>query len=381
MTRRPTPWRLLGVLLAFTLVGAACGDGDNTPEGNAADEETATTGQLEASPTSEPATGPSDDELAAATLNASGATFPEEFYAQAIDGFKEDQPNVTVNYQGVGSGAGRQALADQLVDFAGSDATVDEEDVAGFKGGEFLYFPTVAAPITVAYNLSGVDELNLSPEAIAGIFSRTITTWNDPAIAADNAGATLPATPIVVAHRAESSGTTDNFTSYLEAAAPDAFTLEPGSTVEWPADTQAGQGNSGVAQIVSSTAGAIGYVDLSDANATNLSVASVRNAAGEFVEPTTEAATAALEEVEVEADLSYDPLNAPGAEAYPITAPTWIIAYKNQPDAAKGNALKAFLGYVLGDAQEEAAEIDYAPLPDNLRERALAQIDQLVVSQ
>ena len=168
--------------------------------------------------------------------------------------------------------------------------------MAKFKGGEFLYFPTVAAPITVSYNLDGVDELQLTPDTIAKIFQRQITTWNDPAIAADNPGAKLPATPIVVAHRSDGSGTTENFTKFLVAAAPtDVDARSPGSTVEWPADTQAGNGNAGVAPIVKGTAGAIGYVDLSDAKATGLQFAKVKNKAGKFVEPTLEGAAAALD--------------------------------------------------------------------------------------
>ena len=155
------------------------------------------------------------------------------------------------------------------------------------------------APITMSYNLPGVDDLQLSPATIAGIFQLEITNWNDPAIAADNPDATLPDTSIVVARRADGSGTTDNFTKFLDAAvgteAGGTWTLGTGSELEWPADTQAGDGNSGVAQIITSTEGAIGYVDLSDAVANGLSFASVKNKAGNFIEPTLEATTAAAE--------------------------------------------------------------------------------------
>jgi phosphate transport system substrate-binding protein len=149
--------------------------------------------------------------------------------------------------------------------------------------------------------------------------------------------------------------------------------------VEWPADTQAGNGNAGVASIVKDTAGAVGYVDLSDAKATGLQLATIRNKAGKSVKPTLDAASAALAGVAVNADLSYDPLNADGDAAYPITAPTWILVYKNQPDRAKGEALKSFLTFILTDGQDLADSIDYARLPDSLRQKALAQIDNLLL--
>jgi phosphate transport system substrate-binding protein len=285
---------------------------------------------------------------------------------------------VTVNYAGGGSGTGRQNLQDAVVDFAGTDGLVKAEDRPKYKG-EFIYVPTVAAPITVSYNLPDVPELTLDAETIAKIFQRQIRTWNDPAIAALNPGARLPATQITVARRSDGSGTTENFTKYLAAAAPGTWTLGSGATVEWPGDTQAGNGNQGVAQIVKSTTGAVGYVDLSDAKASGLQLASVKNKAGKSVAPTLEGATAALGGAQVNPDLTYNPLNADGADAYPITAPTWIITYKNQTDKAKGEALKSFLRYLLTDAQNLAADVDYAPLPASVRERALAAVDSIAV--
>ena len=316
--------------------------------------------------------------MAAATLNASGATFPMPFYEQAIANFSEQHPGVTINYAGGGSGKGRTDLQTGVVDFAGSDGLVKAEDAAKYKG-EFLYFPTVAAPITVSYKLRGVDSLQLSPETIARIFQREIKMWNDQTIAADNPGVRLPATPIVVAHRSDGSGTTENFTKFLKAAAPAVWKLDAGSTVNWPADTEGGNGNSGVAQIVSGTNGAVGYVDYSDAKATKLKWAKVKNKAGKFVDATLEGASAALAGVEIKPDLSYNPLWAEGESAYPITAPTWILVYKNQTDKAKGAALEAFLRYIYGEGQDMAAEVDYAKLPPSLKAQGLAQVDQLVI--
>ena len=250
-----------------------------------------------------------------------------------------------------------------------------DDEKATFKG-PFLYFPTVAAPITVSYNLSGVEELKLSPETLAKIFTGVITTWNDPAIAADNSGVTLPSTAITVAVRSDGSGTTSNFSKYLKAAAPAEFTLEAGDTVAWPKAT-AGKGNSGVAQIVKDTAGAIGYVDLSDAKATGLSFASIKNKDGQFVQPTLEGATAALANAEVKADLTYSALNAAGAEAYPITASTYVLVYTTISDATKAQAIRGWLTYLLTEGQALAPDVDFAPLPEAIQAKALAQISQI----
>jgi phosphate transport system substrate-binding protein len=312
-----------------------------------------------------------------ATLNASGATFPQPYYEEVIGAFKAKNGNVTINYAGGGSGKGRQDFADQVTDFGASDAPYKPEDAAGIKGGDFFYFPTVAAPITVSYNLKGVKGLKLSADTTAKIFQGEIKTWNDPAIAAENKGKKLPSTAITVAHRADGSGTTENFTKYLTAAAPGVWTLGSGSTVSWPADTQAGQGNAGVGQIVKGTAGAIGYVDFSDAKALKLQFASLKNKDGKYVAPSLKATSAAVDKAQTEANLTYNPLDAAGNGVYPIAAPTWLLVYKNQTDAAKASAIKSFLNFIYGDGQKLASSVDYAPLPKSLLDKAKAQVKQL----
>ena len=246
----------LALVAALGLTAAACGGDDSSSS-------SATTAAGGATTTAKGTT--TTEAQITATLASSGATFPKPFYEEAISSFKKVQPGITQAYGAGGSGKGRQDLADGLVDWAGSDGLVPAADAPKFKGGAFLYFPTVAAPITVSYNLSGVTKLQLSPDTIAKIFQRQIKVWNDPAIAADNPNVKLPATDIVVVHRSDGSGTTQNFTLFLVAASPTVWTLKSGSTVEWPADTQAGNGNAGVASIVKGANGAIGYVDLSDA--------------------------------------------------------------------------------------------------------------------
>jgi len=318
--------------------------------------------------------------LPSATLNGSGSTFQKTFDQDQISAFTQAHSGVTINYAGGGSGKGRQDLADQVVDFAGTDATIPAADIAAgkYKGGTVLYFPTVVAPITVSYNLSGVTSLALSPDTLAKIFSRQIKTWDDPAIKADNPSANLPSTNIVVVHRSDSSGTTQNFTLYLKKAAPSSWSLGSGTTVQWASDTQAGNGNPGVAQVIKSTDGAIGYVDFADAQNAQLHFAGIKTSSG-VVQPTLQGASNALKGITINADLTYDPIDSTASGAYPITSPTWIIVYKNQTDHNKGTVLKAFLTYILTTGQTNASQSDFAALSSDLASKALAQVNQIVV--
>lgn len=313
------------------------------------------------------------------TLNGSGSTLSKPYQEVAIDQFKKTHKGITINYGGGGSGKGRQDLSDAVVNFAGSDSPFKPDDAAKAKGGAMLYFPILLSPIAVIYNVDGVGKLQLSAPVIAKIFQREITKWSDKAIAADNPGAKLPDTAIVVAHRADGSGTTQNFTEYLNSAAKGVWKLKSGSTVEWPSDTQAGQGNGGVAQIVKSTKGAIGYVDLSDAKASALKYASIKNKAGKYIEATPAGASAAGEGIEVKDNLLFSALDAKGDKAYPITAQTWVIVYAKQPDKAKGEALKAYLTFLVSDGQSLLADIDYAPLPQGLRDKAMKQVEKVTL--
>jgi phosphate transport system substrate-binding protein len=361
-SKRRLVW-LVALLASVGLVAGACGSDSN--DNSSGTSTPATTGG---------ATSDVDYESLSGTLNGSGATFPAAFYEEAIGAFADVASGVTVNYNAVGSGQGKKDLAAGTSDWAGSDSLVKDEEKGQFTG-PFLYFPTVAAPITASYNLSGVDELKLSPATLAGIFTGAITTWNDPKIAADNSGVTLPSSAITVMVRSDGSGTTSNFSKYLKAAAPEVFTLESGDTVAWPKAT-ASKGNAGVAQAVKDTPGAIGYVDLSDSNALSLQQAAIKNKDGQYVLPSLEGASAALAGAEVKDDLTLNPLNAAGADSYPITASTYVMVYVT-PTGGKAEAIKGWLTYLLTDAQELAPEVDFAPLPAGLQTKALAQIDKI----
>jgi phosphate transport system substrate-binding protein len=310
------------------------------------------------------------------SLKATGASFPAAYYQEVITAFKEVAPNLTITYNATGSGTGKKDFGSNLNDFAGTDSLVKDTD--GPAAGSFLYVPTVAAPITVSYNLSGVDKLQLGPETLAKIFARTIKTWDAPEIKADNPDAKLPAKNITVVHRSDGSGTTSNFTKYLAAAAPSAWTLGSGDTVKWAADTQGGEKNTGVANLIKGGDGAIGYVDLSDAEASGLKFAAIKNKDGKFVTASVKGATAALGGAEVKDDLSYNPLNAAGADSYPITAPTFLLVRNKYDDPKKAEAVKGFVKYLLSDdGQAVAGEVGFAPLPAELKTKALAQLDKV----
>jgi phosphate transport system substrate-binding protein len=310
------------------------------------------------------------------TLNASGSTLQLPYEQAAIQAYKSVQPGMTVNYGGGGSGKGRTDLASGVVQFAGSDSPIPSDEIASFKGKKVLYFPILVGPITVSYNLSGVQNLKLSPAVIADIFQAKITKWNDPAIKAINPGVSLPSTPITIAVRSDSSGTTQNFSLFLQEAASN-WKLGNSSTIDWPKSAHAGNGNGGVAQVIKSTPGAIGYVDYADAKAAGLVYASVKNKDGNFVAPSTASATVAASGVTVASDLTFHAVWAPGATAYPITAQSWVLVYQKQSNATTTKLLKAYVGYLVGDGQKLLPPLGYAELPASIDQKAKAQLSQI----
>ena len=240
-----------------------------------------------------------------------------------------------------------------------------------------LYFPVLVGPITMAYNLTGVSNLKLTPTVIANIFQGKITKWNDAAITAINPGVKLPGTAITTAVRSDSSGTTQNFSLFLQTAVPSVWKLGSDSTINWPHSARAADGNSGVAQVVKSTAGAIGYVDLATAKASGLSYASVQNSAGDYVVPSSASASAAAAGVTVAPDLTFHAVWGTGATSYPITYQSWILVYKHQSNANTTAMLKAYIGYLLGPGQSLLAPVGYAPLPASIDSKAKAELSKI----
>ncbi len=312
------------------------------------------------------------------TIRGSGSTFADRYYKAVIIGLTKSAKNVTIEYRPIGSGRGKSEFGKNVTDFAGTDSTVKDSD--GPKAGEFLYVPTTAGAITVAYHLNGVDDLALSASTVAKIFQRDIKRWNDPAIVAENPDARLPNKAIGVVHRADRSGTTSNFTKYLTLAAPGVWRLGSGDAIKWPVATSQGDGNHGVAQILANNNGTIGYADLADAKGFGLTTAAIRNKAGVYVRPTSAGVTAALSQITVKADLTYQPLNAEGPASYPLTAPTFALVRTTYRDRQTADLVAGFLTYVLTDGQDLAVRADYARLPESLRQQALAQLDNITVA-
>jgi phosphate transport system substrate-binding protein len=355
--------RLLPALAAVAALGvgtAACGSSDS---GNAG------------------ASGSGSAKLGG-TLNGAGATFPQPVYQEWAANFQE-KFGTTVNYQGIGSGGGIAQFTAGTVDFGATDsAMTDEEIAAAQKKGEPVHVPTVLGAVTVSYNAQGLDKgLKLDGATIADIFLGKVKTWNDPAIAKLNSGVSLRSGAITVCHRSDESGTTKNFTAFLQAYSS-AWKNGPGSdkSVQWPAGTGA-KGNDGVAACIKQSDGAVGYVEQAYALANHFTYASVKNKAGTFVEPTLEATAAAAEGVDVPADLRFATIDSAGAKAYPISAVTFLLVYqdvcKAGADASKAKALSAWLKFGGADGQQVAQQLQYAPLPASLKTKAAAKVDGL----
>jgi phosphate transport system substrate-binding protein len=312
------------------------------------------------------------------TIKAAGSTFQTNFQQSAISAFKSVSPNITVDYDPVGSGTGRSDLYSNTVLFAGSDSPVPSKEASEVPSGKtILYFPVQVGPIAMAYNLPGVTGLKLDATTLAGIFQGTIKTWDDPAIKALNPSLSLPGTTITLAVRSDSSGTTANFSQYLVDAAGSAWKLGTSSTITWPSTARAGDGGSAVAQIVKTTTGAIGYVDFSTATAASLQAAAIKNSAGAYVAPSSASATAAATHVTPKADLTFITADEPGATSYPITYQSWDLVYSVQPSANDVAMLKAYLGYLLGPGQQLLTQLNLAPLPSAIDQAAIAQLSKI----
>ena len=300
-----------------------------------------------------------------------------------VAGFNSANPGVTVNYDPVGSGGGREQFEAGATDFGGSDAYLDEEELPGTVercGGNVLELPAYVSPIAIAFNLEGVDTLNLSPATIAGIFTQRITKWNAAAIAADNLGVALPDMPITVVHRADESGTTENFQEYLAAVAPDIWTFEVSG--DWPAEIQgeAAPQTSGVVSAIGAGDGTIGYVDASQVGDLGVAVVGVGS---EFVPYSPEAAAAVVDasprvEGHPEGSFALDlERDTTASGVYPIVLVSYELACGTYPDQETADLVKAFLGYVISPEGQQASadNAGSAPISDAQRAQFQAAID------
>jgi phosphate transport system substrate-binding protein len=335
----------------------------------------------------DPGSGDSGSSLSG-TLNGAGASSQEAAMGAWRSAFQGDNPDVTVNYDPVGSGGGREQFLAGGVLFAGSDAAMDDEELATSEdtcqGGQAFEVPSYVSPIAVVYNLEGVDDLRLDTATLAGIFAGTITTWDDPAIVDLNPDADLPGDKITPVHRSDDSGTTDNFTDYLHQAAGDVWTWEPDGV--WPLKSGEGaNGTSGVVEAVTGGANTIGYADHSQTQ----DLSAVQVAVGDaFVAPSAEGAAKTLEvspraEGRPEGDIAIEvDRTTTEAGAYPVILVSYVIACPTYESAQDADLVKGFLGYVVSDAGQQASAdaAGSAPLPSSLAEEAASSVDAIAAA-
>jgi phosphate transport system substrate-binding protein len=309
-------------------------------------------------------------------LNGAGATFPYPIYSKWFNEYHSQHPEIEINYQSIGSGGGIRQVTAGTVDFGASDGPMSDEQLAASKV-KILHLPTVLGAVVPAYNIPGFKgELKFTPEIIAGIYLGKISSWNDPAIAKVNPDAKLPSQPIIVVHRSDGSGTTYIFTDYLSKVSSDwKNTVGKGTSVSWPPGEMGAKGNEGVAGMIRQMEGAFGYVELIYALQNNITFGSVKNAAGNFVKASLESTTAAAASVKaMPADFRVSITNAPGKDAYPIASFTWLLVPADWKDKNKQKIFVDFLNWMLDQGQTLTAQLNYAPLPDDVKEKERAAI-------
>lgn len=318
---------------------------------------------------------PSPVDVGSGALTGAGATFPGPFYLKAFADYSAKYPQVTINYQAVGSGAGIQQFIKNTVDFGASDVPMGSADITTAGGPDTLtQIPTTLGVISIAFNVSGVDKLNLDGDTLAAIFLGTVTKWNDPAIATQNNGTTLPNKAITVVHRSDGSGTTYHFTDYLSKVSSTwKSSVGVGKSVKWPVG-HGDSGNQAVAQEVSTTDGSIGYVELAYVVQTGMKQAAIKNANGKYVTASVQGATAAAAQNNSVGPLNFSITNEPGDTAYPIAGFSWVILRTSYSDAAKGKAVVNLFKWLVGDGQNDGKDLQYAPLPAAVKQLALTNL-------
>ncbi|MCE5255957.1 MAG: phosphate ABC transporter substrate-binding protein PstS [Spirochaetaceae bacterium] len=303
---------------------------------------------------------------AGTSLLGAGATFPAPLYTKMFDVYASET-GVKVNYQGIGSSGGLKNVMDRVVDFGGSDSFVKDADFAKYPAA-IVHIPATVGAVVMVYNLPGSPSLRLTGDIISDIYLGNITKWNDSAIKAVNPGIALPGTPIMPVYRSDGSGTTFNFTAYLSSVSTEwKSKVGNANSVSWPIGQGAAQ-NSGVAGVVKQTQGSIGYVELAYANQNNLTVATLKNASGNWIQPSTESISAAAS-IKMPKDTRIVLANTASPQGYPISSLTWIVVYQDQSYGGRSReqakALVNLLWWMIHDGQKYAAPLDYAPLPQS----------------
>ena len=327
--------------------------------------------------TAAPAAAP---EQADGILTGAGATFPYPLYSNWFAIYAK-QTGVRINYQSIGSGGGIRQFSRGTVDFGASDAAMKDDQIEAINGN-VLHVPTVIGSVVLTYNLptAGEQKLRLDPALVADIYLGRVTSWRDPRIKALNPSITFPNLDIVVTYRSDGSGTTFVFTDYLAKVSPEwTQQVGRGTAVRWPAGL-GGKGNEGVTAQVKLLEGGIGYVEMGYAIANGLPYADLKNAAGNFVTPSLESATAAAAGIDWtdDTDFRVSITNAAGPAAYPISSFTWLLIYQDHAKAEAGARIRDFLTWMISpEAQDQARRLYYAPLPDRVRELVASRIPTL----
>ncbi len=317
------------------------------------------------------------------SINGAGSTFAYPMYSKWFDEYHKLHPNAQFNYQSIGSGGGIRQVIAGTVDFGGTDGPMTPEQMADFKakhGADILHLPTALGADVPTYNVKGVaQQLNFTPEALAGIYLGTVKKWNDPALASANPGVALPADDIVVVHRSDGSGTTFVWVDYLAKVSPEwKQKVGVATSVNWPVGL-GGKGNEGVTGLVKQTPDSIGYVELIYAIQNHIPYGKVKNAAGKFVQADLQGVTAAAAGAAkaMPDDFRVSITNAPGEATYPISSFTWLLVPAKIPDPAKRAATVDFLRWALDGGQGYLEPLSYARLPPEVvakEKQAVARI-------
>jgi phosphate transport system substrate-binding protein len=316
--------------------------------------------------------------FAAQLINGAGATFPYPLYSKWFSEYNKQNPNIQINYQSVGSGAGIKQLLSKTVDFGASDAPMKDDELAS-AGAPVVHIPTVLGAVVISYNIPGVTtSINLSSHLIANMFLGKIKKWNDPEILKENPGITFPDLAITPVYRSDGSGTTSVFTDYLVKVSPEwEKNVGAGKAVKWPTGL-GGKGNEGVAGVIKQTPGSMGYVEQVYALTNKFPMASIRNLAGKYIQPSLESVSAAAEASlkEMPADFRISITNGVGPNTYPISSFTYILVYKKL-NVKNGKDFVGFLNWSMNKGQTYAKDLAYAPLPKTLIKKVESKISQL----
>lgn len=342
---------LVGLAIAV-LAATACG-GSGTPGGG----------------------GSTAAEVGSGSLTGAGSTFDNPLFTRAFYDYSQAHSQVSVNYQAVGSGAGIKQFQANTVDFGATDVPMGPADITTAGGPDTLVqVPVTLGVVSIAYNLSGVGKLQLDAGTLSGIYLGHIKRWNDPALAALNPGVNLPNEAITVEHRSDGSGTTFIFTDYLSKVSPEwSSAVGVGKSVKWPVGV-GGSGNQAVAQGVTSTDGAIGYVELAYVVQAGMHQAYLKNAGGSYLQATVAGATAAAGAKGDVSASDFSIVNQPCSACYPISGYSWVILRTSYPDAAKGKAVAFLFKWLVTSGQSEGSSLQYAPLPAAVQQLALTSL-------